>query len=181
MDDKSQQLSTIIQRESSRLARYIRRRIANIADAEDILQDVFAELTSAYQISTPIDQFGAWLTRVAQNRIIDRYRKKTEIPFSSVGDDEAVGYWLEEALPAIDQDPESEYLRNATIEAIYVALEELPDNQRMVFIAHEFEGLKMEEIAQDAGVSINTVLSWKRRAIAHLRIRLEDAIDTIIE
>ena len=175
MDEQNRRLAEIIADERGRLGSFIRRRVSDLGDAEDILQDVFFELVEAWRLPDPIEQVGAWLFRVARNRIVDRFRKKREEPLpsaSTTGGDEGE-YWLEQALPSLDDGPEASFARAALLEAISLALDELPARERDVFIAHELEGLSFKELAAQSGVKVNTLLGWKRRAVLHLRSRLQ--------
>lgn len=185
MDEQNQRLAEIIADERGRLGSFIRRRVGDLGDAEDILQDVFFELVEAWHLPDPIEQVGAWLFRVARNRIVDRFRKKREEPLanaSTAGDDEGEGdHWLEQALPSLDDGPEAAYARAALLEAVSLALDELPANQRDVFIAHELDGLSFKDMAAQSGVKVNTLLGWKRRAVLHLRSRLQPLYDDIFE
>jgi RNA polymerase sigma factor (sigma-70 family) len=171
--EQNRRISEVIQRERRRLFHFIRKRVDNEGDAEDILQDVFYELIEAYRLMKPIEQAGAWLYRVARNRIIDRFRKKrpeAEVPLNA-SEEEALR--LEDLLPSPDAGPEALYARSVLLEEIEAALEELPEEQREVFIAHEMDGRSFKQIAEETGRSINTVLSRKHYAILHLRRRLE--------
>lgn len=178
MAEQNRRLSETIQRERGRLGRFIRRRVPDPGEAEDILQDVFFELVEAYRLPKPVEQVGAWLFRVARNRIIDRFRKRREEPLPSdapeEGDD---GDWLARALPAPDGGPEASYRRAVLLEAIAAALDELPAAQRDVFIAHELDGRSFKELAAASGVKMNTLLGWKRLAVLHLRARLQTLHD----
>ena len=167
-------IAAVIQREGRALLRFIRRRVKDQADAEDILQEVFYELTEAYRLMKPIEQAGAWLYRVARNRIIDSFRKKKPEPFGSLpenanSDD---GLSFEDLLPSPEAGPEAAFARGVLLEELDAALEELPGEQREVFVAHEIEGRSFQEIARETGVNVNTLLSRKRYAVAHLRRRL---------
>jgi RNA polymerase sigma factor (sigma-70 family) len=167
-------LSDIFRREQGRLRSFVRRRVADEGDAEDILQDVFYQLVQADRLMKPVDLAGAWLFRVARNRIIDFFRKKRPAQF---GDDELS---LEELLPSPDAGPEAAYARRVLWEAIEDALDELPREQRDVFIAHEIDGRSFKELAAETGVSVNTLLSRKRYAVLHLRERLKEINDEIM-
>jgi RNA polymerase sigma factor (sigma-70 family) len=170
MAQQDQSIAETIARERGRLGRFIRQRVSDPGEAEDILQDVFFELVEAWRLPDPIEQVGAWLFRVARNRIIDRFRKKREIglPLASEGDDDG----LELALPAVDGGPEAAYFRAMLLEAMAAALDELPAGQREVFIAHELDGRSFKELAVQSGMNVNTLLGWKRLAVLHLRDRL---------
>ncbi len=174
MTDQDGDIAAVVLRERSRLGSFIRLRVPNQADAEDILQDVFYEFVNAYRLPASIEQASAWLFRVARNRIIDRFRKRREQPVSGIsatgeGDDDEGEYRLDLALPSTDAGPEAEYARTAILVALQQALEELPDNQREVFVAHELQGRSFKEIAAQSGVAVNTLLTRKRSAVLHLR------------
>lgn len=170
-----QDITDSLLRERGRLWRFIRRYIGDQGDAEDLLQDVFYEFIAAYQLPEPIEQAGAWLLRVARHRIIDRFRKKKEIPLSSWltdADDEEQDYWLDDLLPPSDG-PDAAYAREILMSELQDALNELPQEQRDVFIAHELQGLSFDDIAADTGIKLNTLLARKRYAVLHLRQRLQ--------
>ena len=167
--DSNRRISEVIQREGARLLQFIRNRVDDEGDAEDILQDVFSELTEIYRLMKPVEQVGAWLYRVARNRIIDRFRRKKP---------EAVGEEAER-LPSRDAGPEESYARTVLMDELQAALEELPAEQSAVFIAHEIEGRSFRELALETGVSINTLLSRKRYAVLHLRRRLRNIYDEL--
>ena len=176
MAQQDERLTEAIGREQGRLRNFIRRRVADEADAEDILQDVFYELVEAYRMMRPIEQVGAWLYRVARNRIIDRFRRKKPEPFSTLSATENEGgerLLLEELLPSPDAGPEASYARSILLEELDAALEELPEEQREVFVAHEINGTSFQELAAETGVGVSTLLSRKHRAVLHLRRRLQ--------
>ncbi len=176
MAEQDQRLPETIGREQGRLRNFIRRRVADDADAEDILQEVFYELVEAYRLMKPVEQVGAWLYRVARNRIIDRFRKKKPEPFSVERDPDDEGgdsLSLEDLLPSPDDGPEAAYARSILLEEVDAALDELPSEQREAFIAHEFEGISFKEMSAETGVSVNTLLSRKHHAVLHLRRRLQ--------
>jgi len=180
--EQDQRISEAIAREQSRLRSFIRRRVPDPGDAEDILQDVFYELVLAYRLMQPIEHVGAWLFRVARNRITDLFRKKRPGPLPSGavarGDDgEALS--LEDLLPSPDKGPEAAYARAVLLEELEAALDELPEEQRDVFVAHEMEGRSFKEMAAETGMSINTLLSRKRYAVLHLRRRLQAIHDEL--
>lgn len=177
MDDA--RISEAIRLEWARLRTFIRKRVADQGDAEDILQDVFYELIEAYRLMKPIEQVGAWLFRVARNRITDRFRKQR---IEAVEDGSARGenddaIRLVDLLPSPEAGPEAAYARSVLIEEMEGALGELPEEQRAVFIAHEIEGRSFKELAAESGVSVNTLLSRKRYAVLHLRRRLQAIYD----
>jgi RNA polymerase sigma factor (sigma-70 family) len=173
MAEQDKRITETISRERGRLRNFIRRRVPDANEAEDILQDVFFEYVEAYRLPETIEQVGAWLFRVARNRIIDRFRKKREVqlPDAAGGDDD--GHWLEEVLPSSDAGPEAAYARGVLLEELLAALEELPKEQRDVFIAHELDGRNFKELAAESGASVNTLLARKRYAVLHLRTRLQ--------
>jgi RNA polymerase sigma factor (sigma-70 family) len=164
-------LSEIFRREQGRLRSFVRRRVADEGDAEDILQDVFSALVEANWLTRPVEQAGAWLFRVARNRIVDFFRKKRPEQFDDEG--------IEDLLPSADAGPEEAYVRSLLWEELEQALAELPEEQRAVFIAHEIEGRSFKELAAETGVSVNTLLSRKRYAVLHLRERLKDINEEI--
>ena len=168
-------ISEAVEDQRARLRNFIRRRVADEADAEDILQDVFYEFVQAYRLMRPIEQAGAWLFRVARNRIIDLYRKRKTDPLreqAAVAENsESPG--IEDLLPSADAGPEAAFARTLLLAELDDALDELPEGQREVFIAHELEGRSFKEIAAETGVSVNTLLSRKHYAVLHLRRRLQ--------
>jgi RNA polymerase sigma factor (sigma-70 family) len=185
MTDQDQQISETVEREQARLRKFIRRRVDDQNDADDILQDVFYELVEAYRLMQPIEQVGAWLFRVARNRIIDRFRKRKTKP-EALGDEMAVAedgefLMLEDLLPSPEGGPEVAYARTVLLEELTDALEELPEEQREVFIAHEIEGRSFKEIAAETALSVNTLLSRKHYAVIHLRERLRAIYDEFKE
>ncbi|MFZ0318555.1 MAG: sigma-70 family RNA polymerase sigma factor [Candidatus Sulfotelmatobacter sp.] len=177
--EPDQRISEVVAREQSRLRNFIRRRVADPRDAEDILQDVFYELVEANRLLMPIDHVTGWLFRVARNRIIDLFRKKKPDNFSDLDlvDEEDELLQLEELLPSPDADPEALYVRNVILDELELALEELPAEQREVFVAHELEGRSFKEMAAETGVNLNTLLGRKRYAVQHLRQRLQKIYD----
>ncbi len=179
MVQQDQQISEAIERERPRLRNFIRRRVPDQSDAEDILQDVFSELVEAYRMMKPLEQVTAWLFRVARNRITDLFRgKKREAsrePAVTTEDGETLQW--EDLLPTPDAGPESAYARGVLLEEMDAALDELPEEQREVFVAHEFLGYSFKELAEQTGVSVNTLLSRKHYAVLHLRERLQSIYD----
>jgi RNA polymerase sigma factor (sigma-70 family) len=172
---QNQGISRVIERERVRLRNFIRKRVPDESDVEDILQDVFYELVAAYRLMKPIEQVGAWLFRVARNRIIDRFRKKKPETFPQVvsGAEGEAPLRLEDLLPSPDAGPEAAYARSVLLDEIDAALDELPEEQRDVFIAHEIEGRTFGELAAESGLNVNTLLSRKHYAVLHLRRRLQ--------
>lgn len=179
MNDRDQRITDAVNREQSRLGNFIRRRVSDPRDAEDILQDVLFALVEANRLLMPIEHVTGWLFTAARNRITDFFRKKTPERFSdlSAADDEGASLPFEDLLPSADAGPEELYTRNAMLEELEEALDELPREQRDVFIAHEFEGRSFKEISVETGVSVNTLLARKRYAVLHLRKRLRDIYD----
>jgi RNA polymerase sigma factor (sigma-70 family) len=181
MTDRDQDITSTVLRERSRLARFILRRVRDQTEADDILQDVFYEFVEAYRLPAPIEHASAWLFHVARHRIVDRFRKKKEEPLGELGDpdDDSRELRLDLALPAADAGPEAAYARSVLLEALQQALDELPENQREVFVAHELEGTSFKEMAQRSGVAVNTLLSRKRYAVLYLRTRLQAVYDEL--
>jgi RNA polymerase sigma factor (sigma-70 family) len=173
--EQDQWIAQAVERDGFRLRNYIRKHVVNLEATEDILQEVFCELIEAYRLLKPIEKVSAWLFRVARNRIIDRFRsRKVESlsqPKFGEDDDEAVS--LEDLLPSPESGPEAAYARSVLVEEIDEALDEMPEEQRSVFIAHEWEGYSFKELSAETGVSVNTLLSRKRYAVLHLRRRLQ--------
>jgi len=179
MAEQDQRISDVVKRERSRLRNFIRRRVPDPRDAEDILQDVFYELVEANRLLMPIEHVTGWLFRVARNRIIDLFRKKKPQSFSDAVVEDEGGELLriEDLLPSPDAGPEAVYVRDMLMEELEAALEELPDEQREAFVGHELEGRSFKEMAEETGVSVNTLLSRKRYAVLHLRERLQSIHD----
>ena len=177
--EQDQRLSEVIKREQSRLRNFIRRRVPDPRDAEDILQDVFYKLVAANRLLMPIEDVTGWLFRVARNRITDLFRKKKPERFSdpAVSDEDDERLQLEDLLPSADAGPEALYARSVLLDELEAAVDELPEEQRAVFVAHELEGRSFKEMAAETGVSVNTLLSRKRYAVRHLRERLQDVYD----
>lgn len=179
--DEDQRISEVVKRERSRLLNFIRRRVPDPGDAEDVLQDVFSELVEANQLLMPIEHVTGWLFRVARNRITDLFRRKKPERAagpSALGDDEE-RLGLEDLLPSPDAGPDAVYARSILLDEIEEAIDELPDEQREVFVAHELEGRSFKEIAAETGVNLNTLLSRKRYAVLHLRARLQRIYDDL--
>jgi RNA polymerase sigma factor (sigma-70 family) len=178
MTEQDRQISEVVAEERSRLRNFIRRRVSNDADVEDLLQEVFYELVEANRLLMPIEHVTGWLFRVARNRITDLFRKKKPENFSdaAVEDNNEDGELLriEDLLPSPDAGPEALYFRSVLLEELEFALDELPDEQREVFVAHEIEGRSFKELSAESGVSVNTLLSRKRYAVLHLRERLQN-------
>ena len=180
--EQDQRISEVVKREHSRLRNFIRRRVPDRRDAEEILQDVFYELVEANRLLMPIEHVTSWLFRVARNRITDLFRKKRPESFSHAPgiadrDDERLN--LEDLLPSPDAGPEALYARGVLLAELESALDELPKEQREVFVAHEIEGRSFKEMAAETGLSVNTLLSRKRYAVRHLRERLQSIYDEL--
>jgi RNA polymerase sigma factor (sigma-70 family) len=174
-EEQNLRIAETLEREQGRLRNFIRRRVLDESDAEDILQEVFYELVQAYRLMKPVERVGAWLFRVARNRIIDRFRgRRPEAAGAGPpgGVEEAERFPWEDLLPSPDAGPEAAYAREVLIEEIDAALDELPEEQREVFVAHEFEGRSFRELAAATGLSVNTLLSRKHYAVLYLRRRL---------
>ncbi|MFY9789869.1 MAG: sigma-70 family RNA polymerase sigma factor [Candidatus Sulfotelmatobacter sp.] len=180
MVEQDQRISEAVSRERPRLRSFIRRRVADPGDAEDILQDVFYELVEAYRMMKPVEQVTAWLFQVARNRITDRFRKRSREALrtepAKVADD-GEELLLEELLPSPDAGPDAAYARSVLLEELDEALDELPAEQREVFVAHELMGYSFKELSAQTGVSVNTLLSRKHYAVLHLRERLQAIYD----
>jgi RNA polymerase sigma factor (sigma-70 family) len=184
MTSEQDRIVATVRREGRRLRNFIRRRVLDAAEAEDIFQEALYELVAAERLMQPIEQAGSWLLRVARNRIIDRFRRRRfegRMPPTPQGEPEEDVVRPEDLLPAIEPGPEGEVLRQVLLEQVEEALDELPPEQRAVFIAHELEGANFRELAQRWGVSVNTLLSRKRYAVLSLRARLQEAYDEWLE
>jgi len=177
MTGQDRQIQEAVQEQRDRLLAFIRRRVPDEADAEDILQDVFGELVESYRLLKPVEKVAAWLFRVARNRITDLYRRKRpsslETETLRYADNEEGSLLLADVLPAPDDAPENRLLRETIMEALADALEELPKNQRDVFVWHELEGKSFKELVEETGVPLKTLISRKHYAVQHLRQRLQ--------
>ena len=169
---EDQRISAAYEREKPRLWNFIRKRVADRGDAEDILQEVFYELVEAYRAMKPVEQVGAWLFRVARNRIADLFRKKKPEPLGGESAQDDGALQLDDLLPSADAGPEAAYARSVLLDELDAALDELPAEQREVFVAHEIEGRSFKELAAESGLSVNTLLSRKHYAVLYLRRRL---------
>ena len=181
-NEQNRRIAEAMERERLRLRNFIRGRVAYESDVEDILQDVFYELVEMYRLVKPVEQVGAWLFRVARNRVTDLFRKKR--PEAHTEDltqagEEGEELRLEDLLPSPEAGPDAAYARGILIEELDAALDELPDEQREVFIAHELEGRSFKELAKESGLSVNTLLSRKHYAVLHLRRRLQAIYDEL--
>ncbi|MGA7615919.1 MAG: RNA polymerase sigma factor [Thermoanaerobaculia bacterium] len=180
--EQDERISAAVEREESRLRAFIRRRVLDPRDVDDILQDVFYELVEANRLVMPIEHVTGWLFRVARNRITDLFRRKKPLRFGDVAsseeEDESLN--VEDLLPSPDAGPEALYVRHVILEELAVAIGELPPEQREVFVAHELEGRSFRDIAAESGVNVNTLLSRKRYAVLRLRERLQNVYDEFI-
>jgi RNA polymerase sigma factor (sigma-70 family) len=181
--EQDQRISDVVKQEHSRLRAFIRRRVPDPRDAEDILQEVFYELVEANRLLMPIEHVTGWLFRVARNRITDLFRKKKPEAFSDIGvaDEDGELLRLADLLPSPDAGPDALYARSVMLDELEFAIDELPEEQREVFVAHELEGRSFKELATETGASVNTLLSRKRYAVLHLRQRLQAIYDEFME
>ena len=179
MIEQDRQISEVIAEERSRLRSFIRKRVPNEADVEDLLQEVFYELVAANRLLMPIEFVTGWLYRVARNRITDLFRKKRPENFTdaAVEDEEGELLRIEDLLPSLDAGPDAIYIRNLLLDELELALSELPAEQREIFVAHELDGLSFKELSTESGVNVNTLLSRKRYAVLYLRQRLQKIHD----
>jgi RNA polymerase sigma factor (sigma-70 family) len=177
--EQDQRISEVVKGEQRRLRNFIRRRVPDPRDAEDILQDVFYKLVEANRLLMPIEHVTGWLFRVARNRIIDLFRRKRPEPLSDAADDDDELLQLEDLLPSPDAGPEVLYARNVLLDEFELAVDALPEEQRAVFVAHVLEGRSFKEMAAETGVSVNTLLSRKRYAVLRLRARLRFIYDEL--
>jgi RNA polymerase sigma factor (sigma-70 family) len=166
-------ISQAVERDQPRLRSFIRKHVADTGEAEDILQDVFYELLEAYRLMKPVEHVTAWLFRVARNRMIDLFRRKKPTSLNNPVSVEEESDTLEDLLPSADAGPEATYARSLLLDALEEALEELPQAQREVFVAHELMGQSFKEMSAETGLSVNTLLSRKHYAVMHLRERLQ--------
>jgi RNA polymerase sigma factor (sigma-70 family) len=182
MIEQDRQISEVMAEQQSRLRAFIRRRVPNESDVEDLLQEVFFELVTAHRLLMPIDFVTGWLYRVARNRITDLFRKKKPENFTDAAgvDEDGELLQIEDLLPSPDAGPEALYLRSMLLDELEAALAELPDEQRAVFVAHELEGRSFKELAAESGVNMNTLLARKRYAVLHLRARLQGIHDDLL-
>lgn len=184
MTEQDRQISEIIAEEGSRLRNFIRKRVPNEADVEDLLQEVFFEVIEANRLMEPVERWSAWMFKVARNRIIDLFRKKRREALASdpvAVSDGGQKVLLEDLLPSPDAGPAETYTRGVLLDELEEALAELSEEQRDVFIAHEIEGYSFKEIAARSGVSVNTLLSRKHYAVLHLRRRLRAIYDEFVK
>ncbi|HXY15281.1 MAG TPA: sigma-70 family RNA polymerase sigma factor [Terriglobales bacterium] len=180
--EQDERISEVVKREQSRLRNFIRRRVPDPGDAEDVLQDVFYALVEANRLLVPIEHVTGWLFQVARNRIVDLFRKKPEsFSEAAIVDDEDELLQLEDLLPSPNAGPDALFARGLLLDELELALSELPEEQREVFVAHELEGRSFKEMAAETGVGLNTLLSRKRYAVLHLRERLQTIYDEFMK
>jgi RNA polymerase sigma factor (sigma-70 family) len=172
--EQDQFIAEAVERDEPRLRSFIRKRVLDTGDAEDVLQDVFYELIAAYRLMKPAEQMTAWLYRVARNRITDLFRRQKATSLSEPVSEEEEAQTFEDLLPSPDAGPDAVYARNVLLEELDEAIDELPENQREVFVAHEILGRSFKELADETGTSVNTLLSRKRYAVLALRERLQE-------
>jgi RNA polymerase sigma factor (sigma-70 family) len=178
--EQDHRITEVLLKEQSRLFRFIRSRVPDAEDAEDVLQDVLSELVEAERLMRPIDEIGAWLYRVARNRITDLFRKKRPVPLPEPVGEEGEALSVEDLLPSPDGGPEAAYARTVLLDTLEAALDELPEEQREVFVAHEWEGRTFKELAAETGVPQNTLLWRKHAAVLHLRRRLRSIYEEVL-
>jgi RNA polymerase sigma factor (sigma-70 family) len=181
VSEQNQQIAEAVRRESGRLRAFIRRRVRDDGETEDILQDVLYELVAAYRRVQPLEEVGAWLFRVARNRVIDFFRRKRPVEVPDAFADDAERPVLDELLLPADEAPDAALARQLLLEQLSEAIEELPREQRYVFIAHELEGQSFKDMAARTGIPLNTLLARKHYAVKHLRRRLQGAYDDWFE
>jgi RNA polymerase sigma factor (sigma-70 family) len=181
MTEQDRQISEVVAEQRGRLSNFIRRRVPDPSDAEDIVQEVFYELVEANRLLMPIEHVTGWLFRVARNRITDLFRKKKPLAFSAAAIEDETGELLriEDLLPSPDAGPEALYFRGVLVDELEFALSELPREQREVFVAHELEGRSFKELSVESGVNVNTLLARKRYAVLYLRERLQSIYDEL--
>lgn len=178
-------IGEVIQDNGKRLFDFIRNRVREEEEAEDIFQDVMIELTQSYRMMQPIEKMAAWLFRVTRNKITDNYRKKRPVllddQFSYRGNDEDEPLYIQDLIKSSGKSPDSDFDRALIYDAIEMALEELPPEQRVVFVQHELEGKSFKEMAEETGLSQNTLLSRKRYAVMALRDKLQFLYTELME
>jgi RNA polymerase sigma factor (sigma-70 family) len=170
-------LDAVVTKEKRRLFDFIRRRIGNEAEAEDLVQDVFYQLASSYSVAEPIENLTAWLFTVARNKVIDWYRRRRPAPLPRAGGEDDRPLGPDEILFDLEDGPDRAYWRSEVWSELSQALEDLPPAQREVFVAHEIEGVSFKEMARRTGEPLNTLLSRKRYAVLFLRERLRELYD----
>jgi RNA polymerase sigma factor (sigma-70 family) len=179
--EQDELISQAVERDQPRLRNFIRKHVSDTTEAEDILQDVFYELIEAYRLTKPVEHVTAWLFRVARNRMIDLFRRKKPDSLNNPASNEEDGGTLEDLLPSADAGPEAAYARSLLLDALDEAIDELPEAQRDVFIAHELMGESFKDLAGRTGLSVNTLLSRKRYAVQHLRQRLQSIYENFVK
>jgi RNA polymerase sigma factor (sigma-70 family) len=179
--EQDELISQAVERDQPRLRNFIRKHVSDTTEAEDILQDVFYELIEAYRMTKPVEHVTAWLFRVARNRMIDLFRRKKPDSLNNPVSNEEGGGTLEDLLPSADAGPEAAYARSLLLDALEEAIEELPEAQREVFIAHELMGESFKDMAAETGLSVNTLLSRKRYAVLYLRQRLQSIYENFLK
>jgi RNA polymerase sigma factor (sigma-70 family) len=179
MIEQNRQIAEVVAQQQPRLRNFIRKRVPNNADVEELLQDVFYELVKANRLLMPIEYVTGWLYSVARNRITDLFRKKRPENFTDAAGNDEDGELLqfEDLLPSPDDGPEAIYLHKLLLDELQSAIGELPAEQREVFVAHELEGRSFKEMSEESGVNVNTLLSRKRYAVLQLRRRLQSIHD----
>lgn len=181
IDEQDLFIAEALERDRPRLRNFIRKHVLDVSEAEDILQDVFYELIAAYRLMKPIEQVTAWLFRVTRNRLTDRYRKQKPVSLNDPVSSEEDALSIEDLLPSPDAGPDAVFARNVLLDLVEEALDELPQSQRDVFIAHELMGRSFKELSQESGIGVNTLLSQKRYAVLYLRKRLREMDEEIEE
>ncbi len=183
MSEQDRQLSEIVAKERSRLRNFVRRRVADPSEVEDIVQDVLYRLVEANRLLMPIEHVTGWLFQVARNRITDLFRKKKPELFSDAATEGEDGELLqfEDLLPSPEAGPDALYIRKLLLDELELALAELPDEQREVFVAHELDGRSFRELSEESGVNLNTLLARKRKAVLYLRERLQSMYDEFMK
>lgn len=173
MDEQDRLIAEAVKRDEPRLRSFVRRRVADMSDAEDVLQDVFSELVVMYRMMRPAEEITAWLFRVARNRITDLFRRRNMTSLNAPVSDEDNARTLEDLLPSPNAGPDAEFTRAVLMQSLEDAIDELPASQREVFVAHEVLGKSFKQISEETGTGVNTLLSRKRYAVLHLRARLK--------
>ena len=176
--EDNDRITAAVAAQGPRLRAFVRRQVADLSQVEDIVQDTFVQLVSAYRLMEPVEHLAAWLRRVARNRIIDRFRQQSRTdslndPWYS-DDVAAESGVLAEWLVPLAAGPEASYVRDVLAEELVAALDELPVEQRAVFVAHQIEGRSFKDLAAEMGVGVNTLLGRKHAAVRYLRRRLRD-------
>jgi RNA polymerase sigma factor (sigma-70 family) len=182
--DQNNQIEEAASQERSRLRNFVRRRVTNPEDVEDVVQDVFSELVDSFRLMRPIEHIGPWLFRVARNRIIDLYRSRRPELSANASveiDEEGSEVELQDLLASSEPDPEAAYEKEELFDELESALADLPKEQRDVFVAHVVDGLSFAELSAETGVNVNTLLARKRYAVLRLRERLQGVYKKLVE